>query len=131
MRVFLLLIAIVGLTSLPAATAGANTMPPTTIVALQTREGDLYLSWTPVVGATSYIVLAGDTETTMVAIAETTATMYHMVEADVAPYIGVATRSGVGDSEPHSMPTDTRGDCISTTSKTEIGVSLKNCLGTP
>lgn len=129
MRGLLLLIAAIGLSSIPGAIANSQMAPPATLVAHRDDEG-VTLAWSPVPGATRYVILAGDSPAHMVRVAYTSLTAHRLGPLD-ATFFGVAAMDAAGEaSEPRTVPMQQsqRGDCVATSTSLRMSVSLHSCL---
>lgn len=115
---------IVVLTLSPLATAFVP--HPQALVVNQFPSGTALLTWTPLVGATIYVVLKGPSLDQLVAVDRTSATFYADPVADPTDVYVVQGTSLFGQQ---AIQGGASGDCVTTSTSTyQVAVTLENCL---
>lgn len=126
MRAIALAVLLIGITAIPDVVVAKNVVPPAVLIGVR-DGGETILSWSPVPGATGYLVTGGDDPLKMETIAETSAPLYRAGDAASYAYYGVSTQSTHGGiSTPHVI--GIRGDCVATSTSLQMSISIQGCM---
>lgn len=129
MRALLLIVAVLGLSSVPLALAESALPPPAAVMAVRDVQGGLALTWAPVSGASSYVILAGPSEEELEVVAETGRNAWYSLMPSFmqASVVGVAPVDESGVVGGVRVVPGGYGDCVATSTSLQVSLSLGNC----
>lgn len=130
MRPILLAAALFALVTPSGALAKDSIASPEEIILIQTSSGNVALVWSPVAGATGYVVYRGSSPDALQPVEIVSTPFYiSMTPSPDVQWYGIAATDGTTTSEPNSAPTGPQGqDCIST-SGSQVTVNSHACVG--
>ncbi|MFA5861661.1 MAG: hypothetical protein WDA16_08195 [Candidatus Thermoplasmatota archaeon] len=122
-----LIMSVIAITAVMWSPMAAASVPhPQALVVNEFPSGTMLLTWTPVVGATMYIVFRGPTVDDMVAVDRTPNTFYVDDSATSTDHYMVVSMTLFGHQ---SIQGGSSGDCVTTSTSTyQVAVAPENCI---